>query len=424
MTRAQIIITSCSRRSLEIEQVKSYLQGNGYSLTGDDWNVDPDADLILLSTCGFTQAAEDFGFETLRRISATKKADAQVVFGGCIPKINPERVALEFAGPTFSPQSYSDLDEILGASRKFEEFQRPNTFGSNGAQSWITDARKAVEILKTFDGSFSGLGYISRRLDNGVRRRLIRTKLANLNDPHTFYIQIQEGCSMRCSYCAIKTAIGPLHSRPIETVLGEFSAGLDQGYQHIQLMGDNAGGYGLDIGTNLGKLLERILQVERDYILELTDINPVYLHLIFEPVKRLCEKKKISRLYVPIQSASRRILKLMGRDCDIDAVKHMLIEIKQVAPSGFKMGTSLIAGFPSESIEELDGTIQFCQEAGFDWVWCHSFSARPETPAAALAGQIPTGEILRRAQEVKSRLGDKALVTTADDTAGNRTCQG
>jgi len=424
MAKAQIIVTSCSRRSLEIEQLKGFLQGNDYSLASDDWNVDPDADLILLSTCGFTQAAEDFGFETLRRVSATKKPDARIIFGGCIPKINPTRVALEFGGPTFSPQSYADLDEILGTKRRFEEFQRPNTFSGNGAFSLLIDTRKAIEILKTFDGSLSGLGYISRRLDNGVRRRLIRSKFANLNDPHTFYIQIQEGCSMRCSYCAIKTAVGPLRSRPMDTILGQFSAGLDQGYQHIQLMGDNAGGYGLDIGTNLGRLLEQILDVDREFVLELTDINPVYLHLIFEPVIKLCEQRKISRLYIPIQSASRRLLKLMGRDCDLGQVKQMLTEIKKVASSGFKMGTSIIAGFPSESIDELNETIQFCNDVGFDWVWCHSFSARPETPAAVLPGQIPTDQILRRAQEVKSRLGSKALVTTADDSEGSRTCQG
>ena len=89
-------------------------------------------------------------------------------------------------------------------------------------------------------------------------------------------------------------------------------------------MGDNAGSYGLDIGTSMGKLLERIMEVEGDFVLDLTDINPVYLASMIEPVKRLSRQKKISRLYVPVQSASRRILKLMGRDCDMEAVKRML----------------------------------------------------------------------------------------------------
>jgi len=424
ISKAQIIVTSCSRRSLELVQVKNFLLGNGYSLSSNDWVVDPDADLILLSTCGFTNAAEDFGFETLHRIQETKKPGAKAVLGGCIPKINPDRVLREFDGPTFSPQSYSQLNEIVGAKHRFEEFKRPNTFGKSYVSPLIHDAQKAIGILKTFDGSFSGLAYISQRLDNGFRQRYIRTKYANLCKENTFYIQIQEGCSMHCNYCAIRMAIGPLRSRLIDTILEEFKTGLDNGYKHFQLTGDNAGSYGLDIGTNMGKLLERILEFEGDFDLDLTDINPVYLPLIIEPVKRLCIEKKIASLYIPIQSGNRRILKLMGRDCDMDTVKQMLIVIKRLAPRGFNIGTSLIVGFPSETLDELNDSIQFCNEADFDWVWCHSFSARPETPAAALQGQISPEEILRRARLVRSRLDGNSIVTTADDSAGSRTCQG
>lgn len=424
MAKAQIIVTSCSRRSLEIEQVKSYLRGNGYSLVGDAWNVDPNANLILLSTCGFTEAAEDFGFETLQRVQATKKTEARVVFGGCIPEINPVRVAKEFNGPTFSPQSYTRLDEILGAQRSFEEFERPNTFRNGNGASPVTDFRKALNILKTFDGSLSGLEYFSSSLSNGIRRKLFRSRYAYLHNRKTFYIQIQGGCSMHCSYCAIRTAIGPLHSRPLEKIFAEFERGLDAGYQHFQLMGDNAGSYGLDIGTNLGRLLERLLEIERDFTLDLTDINPVYLAMIFEQVKSLCTENRISSLYVPIQTASRRLLKLMGRDCDLDRVGQMLIEIKSLAPPKFKLGTSLIVGFPSETIDDLERTIQFCEEVGFDWIWCHSYSARPETAAAVLPGQVSSGEILRRARIVRSQLGSRSVVTTADESAGSRTCQG
>jgi threonylcarbamoyladenosine tRNA methylthiotransferase MtaB len=421
MSRAQIIITSCSRRGLEIEQVKNFLRGNGYSLSKDDWNVDPSADVILLSTCGFTTAAEDSGFAALRRIQEAKKPTAKVIFGGCIPRINPERVAREFDGPTFSPQSYPRLNDMLGANHSFEAFKRPNTF------EWPTlrrDMQKGIELLKTFDGSLPGLAYISQRLGNGMRRRVIRTKYAGLNSQKTFYIQIQEGCSMECSYCVIRRAIGPLRSKAMETILDELKAGLHEGYRHFQLMGDNAGSYGLDAGTNMGHLLDRVAAIEGDFDLDLTDINPVYLPMIFESVTRLCAQGRLCSLYVPIQSANRRVLKLMNRDCDMGAVKHMLIDIKRLAPAKLKLGTSLIVGFPSETTHELDNTIEFCHEVGFDWVWCHSFSARPETPAACLPDPISADEILRRARTVKSRLRGKSLVTTAEDSAGSRTCQG
>ncbi len=437
MKRAQVIITSCSRRGLELEQVKDFLRGNDYVLARDDWTVDPAADLILLSTCGFTQAAEDFGLETLRRIQATKKPSAEVVVGGCLPEINPERLAREFDGPTFSPQSYPNLDEIIDAQHRFQEFGRPNTF-SNGS-TLIRDVRKAVEILKTFDGSLSGLEYVSQRLSNGFHRRMIRARHANLNNRKTYYIQIQEGCSMRCSYCVIRKAIGPLRSKAPGAVLDELESGLRQGFQHFQLMGDNAGSYGLDIGTTLGDLLEQVVTMEsgtdggRAFDLDLTDINPVYLSMVFDPVMELLTLGRLSRLYIPIQSSSRRVLKLMNRDCDMEAVQQMLVEIRQAAnrrAPAFKLGTSLIVGFPSETSQEVDDTIQYCREVGFDWVWCHSFSARPETPAARLPDQIPAEEILNRAHRVKSQVQGmrtedvRSLVITAEDTAGSRTCQG
>ena len=91
MPKAQIILTRCSRRSLEIEQLRHYLEENGYNLSKDNWRVDPQADVILLSTCGFTQAAEDFGFATLLRVRGTVKPGAQVIFGGCNPEIDPGR---------------------------------------------------------------------------------------------------------------------------------------------------------------------------------------------------------------------------------------------------------------------------------------------------------------------------------------------
>lgn len=126
MSKAQIIVNTCARRELEAEQIKNFLRGNGYSLSKDTLIIDPNADMILLHACGCTKAEEDFGFELLRRIQDKKKPKARVIFGGCIPGINPERVAIEFGGPTYSPRSYSKLNDILDAKHKFEEFTQPN----------------------------------------------------------------------------------------------------------------------------------------------------------------------------------------------------------------------------------------------------------------------------------------------------------
>jgi MiaB/RimO family radical SAM methylthiotransferase len=412
MLIAQIIITSCSRRSLEIEQIKAFLKGNGYKVSDDNWHVNPKSDLIIQSACGFTQAAEDFGFETLRRIQETKKPEAMVIFGGCIPKINPNRVSAEFGGPTFSPQSYNKLNDILNVQHKFEKFKRSNTYSS----SLRSDVDMAIDMLKTFDGSFAGLKHLNYWFTYGMKRRKSLKK--------TYYIQIQEGCSMGCTYCVIHKAIGPLKSKSIETVFEEFNEGISKGYKQFLLMGDNAGSYGLDIGTNLGHLLDRISQINGNFKLDLSDIHPVFLSSIFKPIKKLCAQNRLSSLYSPIQSANNRILKLMHRSFDTDEIKQMYIDIKKNAPEGFRLGTSLIVGYPSETLNELNDTIRFCEDVNFDWVWCHSFSARPDTPAANSPDQLSPDEIHKRAQLVKSRLGGRSVVTTAVNSKGSRSCQG
>ncbi len=386
-TTGQIIIRSCDRRVLELEQVKAWLVGNGLKLSENHWSVDPKADVIILFTCGVTQMHEDFTFGMLNKIRAEKKPGAMVIMGGCVPEINPERVAEEFGGPTFSPKSYDKLDAILGLPRKLDDFERPNTYAARAL--YRTDVGNIVSYARSFRGHWLDVAYCSRRLARIVESRKRRQR--------TFLIQIHEGCSMGCTYCAIQKAIGPLrNSKPIDAVVEELNTGLARGYQQIRLIGDSAGSYGLDIGTNLGALLRRISQIEGHFSLELTDINPVFLPVIFEPAKVLCAQKRLASLYIPIQSGNERILGLMHRRSNMARTRGMLSDIRAAAPRGFKLGTSVIIGFPSETAGDLGDTVDACNEVGFDWIWCHGFSPRPGTPAATLPGQLSPPEVLER----------------------------
>ncbi len=391
----QIIIKSCDRRVLELEQVKNWLTENGFKLSNNHYQVDKTADIIILTTCGVTQLHEDFTFEMLEKIKAGKKPGAQIILGGCVPEINPERVAKEFGGPTFSPKSYYKLDQIFNLPRKLDTFERPNLYKMEGL--YRSDVGNTLDTVK----------YVTSLNLHSVMRGL---KL-RINNRKTYYIQIHEGCSMGCTYCAIQKAIGPLrNSKPIETVIKEFNEGLKKGYKRFRLIGDCAGSYGLDIKTNLGKLLQRISEIEDQFTLELTDINPVFLKVIYEPVKTLCLQKRLSNLYIPIQSGNDRILGLMHRRYDIEETKQMLNELKAAAPKEFKIGTSVIVGFPSETADELQDTIDFCNDLNFDWIYCHGFSPRPGTPAADLPEQLSGEEVMERVNQFREKINEKESV--------------
>ena len=393
--KVQIIIKSCDRRVLELEQVKNWLIANGYKLSNNHYSVDKTADIIILTTCGVTQLHEDFTFEMLERIRAGMKPGAQIILGGCVPEINPERTEEEFGGPTFSPKSYEKLDRIFDMEHKLDEFARPNLYKMKGL--YRSDVGNTLDTVKYV----TGLSF--RAIMRGLRLRAVNRK--------TWYIQIHEGCSMGCTYCAIQKAIGPLrNSKPIDEVIKEFREGLSKGYTHFRLIGDCAGSYGRDIKTNLGELLDRISEIEEKFTLELTDINPVFLKVIYEPVKKLCLQKRISNLYIPIQSGNDRVLGLMHRRYDIAETKRMLLELKEAAPKDFRIGTSVIVGFPSETEEELRDTVDFCNDMKFDWIYCHGFSARPGTPAADLPGQFSDAEVKDRVQRFRDEINDRDSV--------------
>jgi tRNA A37 methylthiotransferase MiaB len=187
---------------------------------------------------------------------------------------------------------------------------------------------------------------------------------------------------------------------------------MNNGFKHFYLCGDNTGIYGLDLGTNLSCLLDKISKIHEDFDLNLENIPPVNFIQNFNSIRNLAIQNKVYGLYVPIQSANKRVLSLMNRNCDINKVKQMLLEIKKI--KSIKIGTSLLIGFPSETIDELNDTIKFCSEVEFDWIVCHTFSARPNTLAASLTEQIPPDEIRRRVFYVKSQLISKSFINFSE----------
>ena len=100
----------------------------------------------------------------------------------------------------------------------------------------------------------------------------------------------------------------------------------------------------------------------------------------------------------------------MRRPCDIDGAKHMLTDIKAASKNKCRIGTSVIVGFPSETTEDFLETVAFCKEVRFDWIWCHEFSARPDTPAELTANPLSHSEVSQRAKLFRSELRESSFV--------------
>ncbi len=372
MKKVQIVEKSCHREGLKVERMRDYFKANGYELVNDDTGLDPtnkyayplenlvihpDADIIVLTTCGFSKAIEDGDFEALKIINENKKKDAKVIVGGCILEIAKERLDKEFDGPTFDAKSYFKMDDYVEHTVDYSEIAEPN----------------------------------------------------RLKNTDNFFIKIQDGCNHRCAYCAIWKAAGPSKSKPLDKVMEEFHSGLEAGYKHFYFLGECSGAYGLDFGSNLSELLKQFKTIDGDYDILLEDVHPWYFLKSFEDLKELCVQGKIRSFHTPIQTGSERVLKLMKRQSDMKKVMDNLKELRAACPD-LVLSSAVIVGFPTETEEELQESIDYCNEATFDTVACHMFSARPGSVAAEMDGQIPEEEKAKRYHTFKANFAGRTRV--------------
>lgn len=412
----QIISTSCSRRDLELEQIRYFLVANGHILSDVDFEADTNADVIILSTCGFTQAAEDFGMKTLNRIIDEKKASCRIIVGGCIPKINPDVVE---GFDCFDPCSYNKLDSYFQAKVPFESLKRPNNLAnwsihSSYKEHGMTDGgiKKDEVAVQTHNDNLQSVKTIS--------------SILRYDKKETFRIQCLVGCNCKCTYCAIKFAIGPIKSRTIDDILSDIRLAIDEGYKNIMLEGDSLGGYGSDIGTNIGNLLEEIYKIiiNTELTISLPDISPAYLNLCYTQIKNLAKADKLYNLYIPIQSGSNKILKRMNRGYRIENVVETITSLKKECPN-LSIGTSIIVGFPGEDDDDFQQTLSVCEQIKFDYVHVHSYSDRKNTESNDMPEKIDSETILNRSRIIKSKISSVSpIITIAEDTKGNRSCQG
>ena len=368
---AQLIVKTCPRRDLELERVKDFLRANGYIVKKDiesrQWRRIPkeqtemDADLVLLSTCAFSEVTEKASFHDLQMTMNRIRPNAMLAVCGCLPDINPEALAQQFSGCSFGPLHYEALNSLIGAKKTIEEFPIGN------------------DIVRAGEGVFK--------------------------------IQIQEGCPCRCSYCAINKTIGSLRSRAIDEVMSNFKIGLKEGHKDFALLGDCSGAFGKDRKESLGQLLSDIALLDEEFTLSLADIAPFFLSGAFGPIKKLAQNGRLKSISVAVQSASPRILRLMHRSCDMNLVKKMLLEISAASPKLEKI-TSIIVGFPSETQEELEQTLQFCREVGFQHVYCHGYSERPGVESASISGKLSSKEITKRLEFARKYLGEQVGCVT------------
>ncbi|MCX6678513.1 MAG: tRNA (N(6)-L-threonylcarbamoyladenosine(37)-C(2))-methylthiotransferase [Methanothrix sp.] len=197
-------------------------------------------------------------------------------------------------------------------------------------------------------------------------------------------VNVAEGCNGSCSYCIVAKARGRLKSRRAEDVVAEVEKLAALGAAEVQISAQDTAAYGSDIGTNLGQLLDRLVEVPGDFMLRVGMMNPNSALLIKDQLQRAYHSPKIYRfLHIPVQSGSDGILRSMGRRYSAASFLNLVSAFRSAHPM-ITIITDVIVGYPGETEEDFIETLDLIKLLQPDKVNITRFSARQGTPAARL----------------------------------------
>jgi len=391
------------------------------------------ADLVIVVTCAYRKEAEDLSIQVIRRVLKGKRPDATAIVGGCMPIINSSRLKEVFSGPTFSPRTMNKIDDIINARVKLEEIEDSNIPSFNGIYS-SSDYDWKVRLKKYLKGKINrySIRSLSRRLSRKIKPGLrffidllpagTRSFIKKISpkkreripyawaEHQKFSLRVAWGCLGKCTYCAVKYAIGPLTSKPLGVLCDEFKKALKKGYKKFCLLGDDVGEYGIDIGHSISELLWAFFQLDKEnrcsfYI---RSSNPEAIVRNLEKFKKIVATGKIKELLLPVQSGSERILKLMGRKNNVPEIKNAFWTLLNIYPD-LEIVSTIIVGFPGETEKDFQASLDIIKQVNFRRISIFKYHAKPNTEAAAMPNHVPRNIINARVRRIKTLLKERNI---------------
>lgn len=388
------ISLGCDKNLADSEEMLGLLTAGGHEITDDETQ----ADAIVINTCCFIKDAKEESVETILEMAEYKKTGSchALIVTGCMAQRYQKEIIEEVP----------EVDAVLGTT----------SYG---------DIVKALEeaVAGNHFEEFRDIDYLP---DTGSKRVLT-------TGGHFGYLKIAEGCDKHCTYCIIPKLRGKFRSVPMERLIAQAEDMAEQGVKELILVAQETTVYGKDL---YGKKSFHILLKKLCEIRGIRWIRILYCYpeeIYDELIETIRDEKKICHyLDIPIQHASDRILKRMGRRTSkqelIDIVGKLRKEIPDIV-----LRTTLITGFPGETEEDHEELKEFVDEMEFDRLGVFTYSPEENTPAAEMADQVPEevkeerrDELMELQQEIsydrgQDRIGQELLVMiegkVADESA-------
>ena len=331
----------CKVNRVESDTICAQLMTRGAHLVTRDA-----ADVIIINTCTVTSEADAKTRKAIRQALAAEQ-HPMVVVTGCSTAINADTLSSLGLRVVIEPDRSTALERAFTLLRRKQD--PDNTLG------------------------FHAIPYVTRSGES------FNTRVG---------IKIQDGCDERCSFCIVSTARGPARSLAVRDILAEVELAVHAGARELIFTGVNLGSYQSDSGFNLTELLHLILEKYSGVRIRLSSIEPLdvgddLLALIASSQGRIC-----AHLHMPLQSGSDRILKSMNRPYTSSQYEALVQKAFYLLPR-LAITTDVIVGFPDESDEDFEQTLDMCRRVGFSRIHVFKFSKRPGTAASDMPGQIP-----------------------------------
>lgn len=336
------------------------------------------ADVIIVNTCGYTTERENYSTHMIQKLKE-KYPGKEIIVGGCLPKINEQRLKTVYDGPVFSPGDLNQLNKILEINPVQSDEGSSSNFFDDQDFEYVSPMHKVALGARPFYFKAENfVGFKFQPLHNILKTTVINNEY--------YSIVVSQGCTGKCTFCAIKAAKGEVKSRPLEVILREFRKGLEHGHKKFWLIGDDIGCYGHDIGTDFAVLLKSILALKEDFELVINYFEPMWFIKLFDRMEPLLKDPRILNINFPIQSGSFRIVRRMGREYDPRVVAQR-IELLKKANSELVIKTNIIVGFPGEKWEDFWASLK--SVFYYDAILAIKYTARPGTGAMKYKDHVP-----------------------------------
>ena len=346
----------CKVNQYETQTMRQALEAEGYQtyeLAVNQTGVGEGA--IVINSCTVTGESDRKLRKLLRRLRR-QHPSAVMVLTGCLPQAFPNQA-----------DALSEADIVLGNANRAELPRRLREFYAN--------RQRVVDVVSH-----------SAQYDTPA--------ICDFEGRTRAFVKIEDGCNRFCSYCIIPYARGRVRSKPLEVLKSEVTELVQKGYREVVLVGINLTAYGQDCGLCIADAVECVCAVEGICRVRLGSIEPD--HMTDELIARLAACEKLCpQFHVALQSGCDATLKRMNRHYTATEFYEVCEKLRQAFPNA-ALTTDIMVGFPGETKEEFEQSLNFAEKVGFSRVHCFPYSPREGTPAAKAENQVPQSEKNRR----------------------------